>query len=98
MLPTTKIPDVTPIAFCRQIKSLATGMTIEQVIMAESDRGTFKEYCLILSRELGIPLATIKSKWGAGVEFPGMPKRIQGILKFVLRSRITEMSERRLSA
>lgn len=98
MLPKTKIPDVTPIAFCRQIKSLATGLSIEQVIMAESDRGTFTEYCSILSRELSIPLATVKSKWGAGIEFPGMPKRIQAILKFVLYSRIAEMSKSRMVA
>lgn len=98
MLPETKIPDVTPIAFCRQIKSLATSMTIQQVIMAENDRGAFKEYSLILSRELSIPLATVKSKWGAGIEFPGMPKRIQTILKFVLHSRIAEMSKSRMVA
>jgi hypothetical protein len=98
MLPKTKIPEISPIAFCRQIKSLATGMTLEQIIMAESDRGVFKEYCLILSRELNVPLATVKTKWGAGIEFPKMPRRVQLVLKFVLRSRVAEINESRMAA
>jgi hypothetical protein len=88
MLPRTRLPDITPIAFCREIKSLATGLSPKQIIMAECDRGIFKEYSLILSRELDVPLATVKSKWGAGIEFPNMPKRFQSLLKFVLHSRV----------
>ncbi len=98
MLPRTKLTDITPIAFCRQIKSLATGLSIEQVVMAECDRGTFKEYSLILSRELDIPFTTVKSKWGSGIEFPNMPKRFQRMLKFVLCSRIAELSQARMAA
>lgn len=91
MLPRTKLEDITPIVFCRRFKALETGMKIEQVIMAESDRGTFKEYCLILSRELEVPFETVKSNWGAGIEFPNMPSRMKSLLKYVLDSRTAEL-------
>ena len=84
MLPRQKLTDIAPIAFCRQIKSLMTGMPVEQVIMCEGERGTFKEYCLILSRALRVPLKTIQTKWGPGIEFPNMPKRLQKLLNYVL--------------
>ncbi|BBD63342.1 hypothetical protein NIES2109_61920 (plasmid) [Nostoc sp. HK-01] len=95
MLPRTKLSEITPIVFCRQFKALETGMKMEQVIMAENERGTFKEYCLILSRELEVPFETVKSNWGAGIEFPNMPPRIRSLLKYVLDSRTAELIGKR---
>lgn len=90
MVSKTKLKEVTPIEFCRTIKSAQTGLTLHQV-MCQEERGTFKEYCLILSRELDIPYTTIKTKWGNGIEFPGMPDRLKNLLKFVLTARLSEI-------
>lgn len=95
MLPRTKISDITPLEFCRQIKSLELGISVERVAFRE-EHGTFKEYCRLLSRELGIPFSTINTRWGAGIEFPGMPARIRGMLKFVLAARVQELNSERM--
>lgn len=94
MLPKTKIPDITPLEFCRQIKSIDTGWTVEQVELRE-EHGTYKEYCSILARELEVPFSTIQTKWGPGTEFPGMPRRVQKTLKFVLVARKLEIQQYR---
>lgn len=92
MLSKTKLKDITPIEFCRRIKSAKKGLNIDQVVNQE-ERGCFKEYCLILSKELNVPYTTIKTKWGGGISFPGMPARTRYFLKFVLFVRLMELSE-----
>ncbi len=91
MLPKTRIPDISPLTFCRQIKSAYTGMSLESVECLESERGIFKEYCSILSRELDVPFKTVQIKWGPGIKFPQMPERTRNMLKFVLIARLYEL-------
>lgn len=93
MLPKTQIREISPLTFCRKIKSAYSGMSLQTVEAQESERGTFKEYCSILSQELDIPFKTVQIKWGPGIEFPNMPQRTRSMLKFVLIARLLEMKQ-----